>query len=169
MLAAERPIADYFEAVVGQGVEPKTAANWVMTEVRRDHNETGEFAVSAEWLADLLAAVKDGTVSNQAAKQVFAAARAPALGRSRSRWKWPVPADDTQGPGRAARVWCRYGDADALGGWVDEVLAANPKEVERYKAGETKLLGFFTGQVMKKSGGKADPKKLGAVLQDKLK
>jgi Asp-tRNA(Asn)/Glu-tRNA(Gln) amidotransferase B subunit len=60
-------------------------------------------------------------------------------------------------------------DAGALGAWVDEVLAGNPKEVERYRAGETKLLGFLTGQVMKKSGGKADPKAVGALLQDKLK
>ena len=60
------------------------------------------------------------------------------------------------------------GDADALGGWVDEAIAGNPKEVERYRGGETKLLGFLQGQVMKKSGGKADPKKVGALLQEKL-
>jgi aspartyl-tRNA(Asn)/glutamyl-tRNA(Gln) amidotransferase subunit B len=63
----------------------------------------------------------------------------------------------------------QVGDADQLGQWVDEVLRASPREVERYRGGETKLLGFFTGQVMKKSGGKADPKKAGVVLQDKLK
>jgi aspartyl-tRNA(Asn)/glutamyl-tRNA(Gln) amidotransferase subunit B len=63
----------------------------------------------------------------------------------------------------------QVGDADALGGWVDEVIAANPKEVARYKAGETKLLGFLQGQVMKKSAGKADPKKVGALLAERLK
>ena len=62
----------------------------------------------------------------------------------------------------------QVGDADALGQWVDEVLAANPKEVERYRGGEAKLIGFFTGQVMKKSGGKADPKKVAPLLQSKL-
>ena len=169
VLAAERPIADYFEAVVGQGVEPKTAANWVMTEVRRDHNETGEFAVSAEWLADLLAAVKDGTVSNQAAKQVFAARARAGLGSLSVTLEMAGSGGVTPKALAAQLGLVQVGDADALGGWVDEVLAANPKEVERYRGGETKLLGFFTGQVMKKSGGKADPKKVGAVLQDKLK
>jgi aspartyl-tRNA(Asn)/glutamyl-tRNA(Gln) amidotransferase subunit B len=169
VLAAERPIADYFEAVVGQGVEPKTAANWVMTEVRRDHNETGEFAVSAEWLADLLAAVKDGTVSNQAAKQVFAARARAGLGSLSVTLEMAGSGGVTPKALAAQLGLVQVGDADALGGWVDEVLASNPKEVERYRGGETKLLGFFTGQVMKKSGGKADPKKLGAVLQDKLK
>jgi aspartyl-tRNA(Asn)/glutamyl-tRNA(Gln) amidotransferase subunit B len=62
----------------------------------------------------------------------------------------------------------QVGDTDALGAWVDEVLAANPKEVDRYRAGEQKLLGFFTGQVMKKSGGKADPKKIAPVLAERL-
>ena len=61
------------------------------------------------------------------------------------------------------------GDADALGAWVDEVIAANPKEVERYRAGEAKLLGFLQGQVMKKSAGKADPRKVGAMLAERLK
>ena len=60
------------------------------------------------------------------------------------------------------------GDGDHLGQWVDEVLAANPNEVERYRGGETKLMGFFTGQVMKKSGGKADPKKVAPLLLEKL-
>ena len=62
----------------------------------------------------------------------------------------------------------QVGDAEALGQWVDEVLAANPKEVERYRGGEGKLIGFFTGQVMKKSGGKADPKKIAPLLQERL-
>ena len=60
-------------------------------------------------------------------------------------------------------------DTGALEGWVDEVLAAHPGEVARYKGGETKLIGFFVGQVMKKSGGKADPKGVTPILQQKLK
>ena len=60
-------------------------------------------------------------------------------------------------------------DTGALEGWVDEVLAANPGEVARFKGGETKLIGFFVGQVMKKSGGKADPKGVTPILQKKLK
>jgi aspartyl-tRNA(Asn)/glutamyl-tRNA(Gln) amidotransferase subunit B len=59
-------------------------------------------------------------------------------------------------------------DTGALGGWVDEVLSANPKEVERYRAGEVKLIAFFVGQVMKKSRGKADPKGVQPVLVERL-
>ena len=103
--------------------------------------------VSPERLAALVALVKDGTVSNQAAKRVFGE-----LGATVEAAACAVA--------RTARAWSRWETAEALGRWVDEVLAANPKEVERYRAGETKLIGFFTGQVMKKSGGKADPKKV---------
>jgi len=60
-------------------------------------------------------------------------------------------------------------DSAALEGWVDEVLAAHPGEVERFRGGEAKLMGFFVGQVMKKSGGKADPKGVAPILQKKLK
>jgi aspartyl-tRNA(Asn)/glutamyl-tRNA(Gln) amidotransferase subunit B len=138
-----------------------------MTEVLRGYNETGEFAVSAEWLAGLLAAVKDGTVSNQAAKQVFAARAGHG---SLSVTVEMLGSGEMTPKALAGKLGLvQVGDADALGGWVEEVLAANPKEVERYRGGETKLLGFFTGQVMKRSGGKADPKKVGLVLQDKLK
>jgi aspartyl-tRNA(Asn)/glutamyl-tRNA(Gln) amidotransferase subunit B len=59
-------------------------------------------------------------------------------------------------------------DQDALARWVDEVLAAHPAEVARYRGGEGKLLGFFVGQVMKRSGGKADPKGVGEVLRRRL-
>jgi aspartyl-tRNA(Asn)/glutamyl-tRNA(Gln) amidotransferase subunit B len=62
----------------------------------------------------------------------------------------------------------QVGDSDQLGAWIDEVLAAHPGEVARYKGGEQKLIGFFTGQVMKKSGGKADPKGVGPLLAKKL-
>ncbi|MBK9068520.1 MAG: Asp-tRNA(Asn)/Glu-tRNA(Gln) amidotransferase subunit GatB [Gemmatimonadetes bacterium] len=153
VLAAERPVADYFEAVVARGVEPKTASNWVINDAIRAYNEGGQFIVTPERLADLVALVKDGTVSNQAAKRIFGE-----LGAG------------TEAPRAIAERMglLQVGDADALGQWVDEVLAANPTEVERYRGGETKLMGFFTGQVMKKSGGKADPKKVAPLLLEKL-
>jgi len=169
VLSADRAIADYYEAVVAGGADPKTAANWVMTEVLRGYHETGEFSVNAEWLADLLAAVKDGTVSNQAAKQVFAARAG--YGSLSVTMEIRTSGEHALSPrDLAAKLGLvQVGDAGALGGWVDEVIAGNPKEVGRYKAGETKLLGFLQGQVMKKSGGKADPKKVGALLVEKLK
>ncbi|MBK7714368.1 MAG: Asp-tRNA(Asn)/Glu-tRNA(Gln) amidotransferase subunit GatB [Gemmatimonadetes bacterium] len=153
VLAAERPVADYFEAVVARGVEPKTASNWVINDAIRAYNEGGQFIVTPERLAELVALVKDGTVSNQAAKRIFGE-----LGAG------------TEAPRAIAERMglLQVGDADALGQWVDEVLAANPNEVERYRGGETKLMGFFTGQVMKKSGGKADPKKVAPLLLEKL-
>jgi aspartyl-tRNA(Asn)/glutamyl-tRNA(Gln) amidotransferase subunit B len=167
VLSAERPVADYYEAVVAEGADPKTAANWVMTEVLHGYNETGEFAVTAKWLAGLLAAVKDGTVSNQAAKQVFAARAGYG---SLSVTVEMLGTREVSPKALAEKLGLvQVGDADALGGWIDEVIAAHPKEVGRYKAGETKLLGFLQGQVMKKSAGKADPKKVGALLAERLK
>lgn len=154
VLAADRTVADYFEAVVGRGVEPKAASNWVINDAIRAFNETSRFPVSPERLAALVVLVKDGTVSNQAGKRIFA----------------ELDQSDETPSGIAERLGLvQVGDADALGAWVDDVLAASPKELERYRGGETKLIGFFTGQVMKKSGGKADPKKIGAVLAAKLK
>jgi aspartyl-tRNA(Asn)/glutamyl-tRNA(Gln) amidotransferase subunit B len=153
VLAADRTVADYFEAVVAQGVEPKTASNWVINDAIRAFNETGRFPVAPKRLAALVALVKAGTISNQAGKRIFT----------------ELDQTDETPAAIAERLGLvQVGDADALGVWVDEVLAANPKELERYRGGETKLIGFFTGQVMKKSGGKADPKKIGAVLQEKL-
>jgi aspartyl-tRNA(Asn)/glutamyl-tRNA(Gln) amidotransferase subunit B len=167
VLAAERPIADYYEAVVAEGADPKTAANWVMTAVLRGYNESGDFGVSAKWLAGLLEAVKDGTISNQAAKQVFAARAGYG---SLSVTVEMAGTGEVSPKALAAKMGLiQVGDADALRGWVDEALAANPNEVARYRAGEAKLMGFFTGQVMKRSGGKADPKKVAGVLLEKLK
>ncbi len=153
VLAADRTVADYFEAVVAQGVEAKTASNWVINDALRGYNEAGRFGVAPERLAALVALVKDGTVSNQAAKRIFGELE-----------------QGTEAPRAIAERLglVQVGDADALGQWVDEVLAANPKEVERYRGGEAKLIGFFTGQVMKRSGGKADPKKIAPLLQEKL-
>jgi len=154
VLSQERAVADYFEAVVAEGVEPKTAANWIINEALRDYNESGGFAVAPSRLAALAGLVRDQTVSNQAAKRIFT----ELLASEES----PRAVADRLG-------LVQVGDADALGAWVDEVLAASPKEVERYRAGETKLLGFLQGQVMKKSQGKADPRKVQGMLQEKLK
>jgi aspartyl-tRNA(Asn)/glutamyl-tRNA(Gln) amidotransferase subunit B len=153
VLASERVIADYFEAVVAAGAEPKTAANWVMGDVMTGYNETLRFAVPPAALAGLLALVKDGTVSHQAAKKVLV----------------EMAADGGEPRATARRLGLiQVRDESALTGWVDEVIAAHPREVERYRAGETKLLGFLTGQVMKRSQGKADPKGVQPVLARRL-
>ena len=155
VLTSEVPLADYFEAVVAAGVEPKAAANWVMSDVMSSFNETGGFPVPADRLAALVGLVRAGRVSHQAAKRVYAEmAQSP-------------DGDPSAVAERLGLV--QVSDEGALGGWVDEVLAANPGEVARYRAGETKLMGFFVGQVMKRSRGKADPKGVQPVLLEKLK
>ena len=153
VLTADRAIAEYYEAVVAAGADPKAAANWVMTESLTGYNEAGRFAVSAAALASLLALIRAGTVSHQAAKKVFLE-----LGSD--------GADPRAVAERLGLLQVR--DETALEAWVDEVLAAHPQEVQRYRAGEAKLLGFLTGQVMRRSQGKADPKGVQPVLVRKL-
>jgi aspartyl-tRNA(Asn)/glutamyl-tRNA(Gln) amidotransferase subunit B len=153
VLTSERTIADYFEAVVAEGAEPKRAANWVMGEAMSAFHDAGQFTVAPERLAGLMRLVGDGTLSHQAAKKVYVEMAA-------SGQEAGAVAD------RLGLVQVR--DEAALDAWVDEVLAAHPTEVARYRAGETKMLGFLTGQVMKASRGKADPKGVQPVLARKL-
>ena len=153
VLTAEPAVAAYFEATVAAGVEPKTAANWVMGEVIADYNLTGAFAVAPERLAALAGLVGAGTVSLQAAKRIYGE-----LASS--------DADPAELAGRLGLVQVR--DEGSLVAWVDEVIAAHPDEVARYRAGETKLVGFFVGQVMKRSAGKADPKGIQPILKERL-
>ncbi|MGE0553482.1 MAG: Asp-tRNA(Asn)/Glu-tRNA(Gln) amidotransferase subunit GatB [Gemmatimonadales bacterium] len=154
VLTQERPVADYFERVVAAGAEPKAASNWVMGDVLAGYKVSGAFAVEAPRLAELIGLVADGQVSNLAAKTVYEA----------------LPADP-----RAPRVVAetlgliQVRDTDALAGWVDDVVAGNPTEVARLRAGEAKLLGFFVGQVMKASRGKADPKLVARLLTERLR
>src|SRR5262249_12071216 len=157
VIAADRAIADYFEAVVAAGAEPQAAANWVMEDALAGYNAVGRFAVAPARLAELTRLVAQNKMSKQAAKRVFAS-------------------EDLADPSAASTLavaeklgLTQVSDTGALGGWVDEVLTAFPKEVERYRAGETKLIAFFVGQVMKRSQGKADPKGVQPVLAEKLK
>ena len=154
VLTQEPAIADYYESVVTAGVDPKTAANWVWGEGLGGWNDTGVFAVEPARLAGLAAMVADGTVSLQAAKRIYA------------------ELVTTPDPPRAVAE--RLGllqvrDASALATWVDEVVAAFPDEVARFRGGDAKLVGFFMGQVMKKSQGKADPKGIQPILIERLR
>ena len=149
VLTADVEIANYYEAVVTAGADPKTAANWVMTEAMSGWNETGTFTVTPARLAALVGLVKEGTVSLQAAKKIFV--------ELATNGGEPLATAEKLG-------LVQVRDASALQGWVTEVLAANPGEVARFRAGEAKLLGFLVGQVMKKSQGKADPKGVQPVL-----
>jgi len=153
VLSSEVALADFFEELVAAGSEPKAASNWVMGDVMTSYNQTGGFPVSAAVTGAVIGLVKDGTVSLQAAKKVYA--------------------ELVTSGGTPREVAERLGliqvrDESALERWVDAVMAASPGEVERYRNGETKLLGFLVGQVMKASQGKADPKGVQPVLLRRL-
>ncbi len=136
------------------GADPKTSANWVMGDVMTSYNETGSFPVSPPRLAALLALVREGIVSHQAAKRVY------------TELTMFTDEEPQAAAGRLGLV--QVSDQVALSGWVDEVLAAHPNEVARFRGGEAKLMAFFVGQVMKRSKGKADPKGVQPVLQERL-
>jgi aspartyl-tRNA(Asn)/glutamyl-tRNA(Gln) amidotransferase subunit B len=152
VISSEVELADYFEQVVAAGAEPKAAANWVMSEVLSAYNASGKVEVGPAPLAALIGLVRDDTLSLQAGKKVFAELR-----------------NENDPRAVAERLGVlQVRDEGALERWVDEVLAACPGEVERYRKGETKLLGFLVGQVMKRSRGQADPKGVQPVLVRRL-
>jgi aspartyl-tRNA(Asn)/glutamyl-tRNA(Gln) amidotransferase subunit B len=153
VLTQEPVIADYFEAIVAAGAEAKTAANWVLGEVLAAFNEQGVFVVAPARIAELTLMVGEGVVSLQAAKRIYA----------------ELLAGDAAPRAVAERLGLlQVRDAGALTDWVDEVVVAHPDEVARYRGGEAKLIGFFVGQVMKRSGGKADPKGIQPILRARL-
>ena len=154
VLTADRAVADYYESVVHAGAEHKAAANWVMGEVLADAKDHADrLRVQSGALAQLIALVKGGTVSHQAAKRVFAEVA--------ERGGDPRTVAEALGLVQVA-------DTGVLAGWVSDVLGAHAGEVSRYRKGETKLMQFFVGQVMKASRGKADPKLTQKVLEEKL-
>ncbi len=154
VIAATRAVADYFETVAKTSTEPQAAANWVMTEALADAKDHGDqLRVSPDALSQIIGLVKGGTLSHQAAKRVFGEVAA----------KGGDPRAIAESLGLV-----QVGDTNVIAGWVTEVLAAHPSEVERYKKGEKKLLPFFVGQLMRTSKGKADPKLAQRVLEEKL-
>jgi aspartyl-tRNA(Asn)/glutamyl-tRNA(Gln) amidotransferase subunit B len=157
VLTASRPMADYFEQAVQACGDAKLAANWVMGELsaalNRDGREIDESPVDAQMLGGLLARVKDQTISGKIAKQVFEAM-----------WR---------GEGSADRIIAAKGlkqitDSGAIETAVDQVIAAHPAQAQQFKEGKDKLLGFFVGQVMKATGGKANPQQVNELLRKKL-
>ncbi len=157
VLTDERPVAEYFEAAIAAGANPKGAANWIMGDIAAYLNtkklSITEIALKPTTLAELVALIEDGTISGKIAKDI-------------------LPELLTQG-GSAKELVERKGliqisDAGALEAIVEQVLAANPKELEQYRNGKTKLLGFFVGQVIKQTGGRADPKLTNQLLAKKL-
>jgi aspartyl-tRNA(Asn)/glutamyl-tRNA(Gln) amidotransferase subunit B len=150
--------ADYFEAVVRAGASAKAAGNWIQGEVRRKLKDLGADTMTAvpfapDALAELVSLVERGTISSSAAKDVF-----EKMWSSGDRAAAIV---EREGLGQ-------IGDQAALAALVDEVLAANPGVVVEFRGGRTATLGFLVGQVMKKSGGKANPKIVNELLRKAL-
>ncbi|MBX3333539.1 MAG: Asp-tRNA(Asn)/Glu-tRNA(Gln) amidotransferase subunit GatB [Nitrospira sp.] len=157
VLTASRAMADYFEACVSQFNQPKTVSNWVMGELTRELNNSGTdiaaSPVSPERLVDLLQMVDKGTISLKVARELF-----PELYTSGK-----SPEQIVQEKGLT-----QVSDEGALGTIIDEVLAKSPAQVAQFKEGKQQVLGFLVGQVMKASGGKANPGKVNALLRTKL-
>ncbi len=152
VLTSEKAVADYFETCAREYTNYKNLANWILTESLREVNE-GRDWMSHSDLVRLLTMVEEGLVNRNTAKKIFEEA-------SRS-GKSPEEIVREQG-------LTQVSDQAALGELIEEVIRANPKEVSAYKAGKDKLLGFFVGQVMKRSGGKANPGKVNELLKERL-
>jgi aspartyl-tRNA(Asn)/glutamyl-tRNA(Gln) amidotransferase subunit B len=158
VLTATREMADYFEAVVkATGCDAKLCANWVMGDLSGALNKAGleieESPVDAERLAGLITRLADDTISGKIAKQVFEVM-----------WESGDSADaiiERQGLKQIT-------DSSAIESIIDQIIADNPTQLEQYRGGKDKLFGFFVGQVMKATGGKANPQQLNALLKKKL-
>ena len=156
VLVADRESADYFEAVAN-GRDAKLAVNWVTTELfgvlNKEGKDIGESPVSAQDLGGLIDLISDNTISGRIAKDVFA---------------------EMVETGKAASAIVeekglkQVSDTGAIETMIDEILANNPDMVEQYRSGKDKLFGFFVGQVMKASQGKANPGVVNQLLKSKL-
>jgi aspartyl-tRNA(Asn)/glutamyl-tRNA(Gln) amidotransferase subunit B len=156
-LVGERTLAEYYETVARITAKPKLAANWILGELTRELNNSGksidDSLVTAEDLAELITTVADGKINNNQGKEVLA--EMFATGKA-------------AGEVIAEKGFEQVSDTGAIEKIVDEVIAANAGNVEAYRAGNEKLFGFFVGQVMKASQGKANPQVVNQVLKEKL-
>lgn len=158
VLVSDRELAHYFESTVKfSKVSPKLVANWIMGDLSAALNKSNlsihESPIAPELLAGLLKRIEDQTISGKIAKTVFEA-------------MW-------QGEGDADAIINKQGlkqitDTSAIEKIIDEILAQNPEQVAQYRAGKDKVFGFFVGQVMKATQGKANPQQLNDLLKQKL-
>ena len=157
-LTQSREVAAYFEAAAKACGQPKLVSNWIMGEISRRLNaaeaDICNCPVSSAQLAQLISRIQDGTISNNAARQVMDVL-------------WAAP-EGTVDAIIDAKGLKQMNDSGALEKIVDSVLAANPKNVEEYRAGNAKALNALVGQIMKGSQGKANPQQVNDVLRQKL-
>jgi aspartyl-tRNA(Asn)/glutamyl-tRNA(Gln) amidotransferase subunit B len=157
VLTSTRPLSEYFEKVAAASGDARATANWVMGDLagalKADGKEIDESPVSAENLGHLVALIAQGKISGKLAKEIF-----PKMFASGD-----APEAIMEREGLTS-----ISDEGALGKIIDDVIAANPKQVEQYRGGKTAVMGFFVGQVMKASRGQADPAAVNRLLVSKL-
>lgn len=156
VLTAERAVADYFEAVAAACGDPKAASNWVMTEVQAWRNECPdqtEFPLPAARLATIIRLVASGRISHRLGRMVFAEAA-----------RTGAEPDQIV----SERGWIQVSDPAALEPLIRRVLQESPEQARRYRAGETRLLDFLVGRVMRISGGRAHPQRVAELLRAAL-
>ena len=157
VLTDDRTVAEYFETAVIAGANAKLVANWISQDIAAYLNNNKltitEIALQASDLAELVKLIETGTISGKIAKEI-------------------LPELLTQGGSPKALVekkgLIQISDTSAIEKLIEDIIAAHPSELEKFRAGKTNLKGFFVGQVMKKSGGKADPKLTSQILDQKL-
>jgi aspartyl-tRNA(Asn)/glutamyl-tRNA(Gln) amidotransferase subunit B len=148
----------YYEECVRLFPEPKTVSNWMMGELLRelkhDDREINQCPVTPQHLAEMLSMMKEGTISGKIAKDVL-----EEMYRTGER-----PEKIVRDKG-----WVQILDEGEIEKAVEKAIGANPKQVEEYRKGKEKLFGFFVGEVMKQTKGKANPKLVNELLRKKLK
>jgi aspartyl-tRNA(Asn)/glutamyl-tRNA(Gln) amidotransferase subunit B len=160
VLTSSRELADYFESVLAAtgNKDPKQCANWVTGTLSGALNKAGleitESPVSAEQLGSVLLRIQDNTISGKIAKQVFEAI-----------WNGEGADADAVIESKGLK---QVTDSGAIEAMIDEVIAANPQQLQQYRDGKEQLFGFFVGQVMKASKGKANPGQVNEILKQKL-
>ncbi|MBC7515596.1 MAG: Asp-tRNA(Asn)/Glu-tRNA(Gln) amidotransferase subunit GatB [Alkalinema sp. FL-bin-369] len=158
VLTDDRTIAEYFEATIAAGAPAKQSANWIMGDISAYLNANpgvaiGDLKIQPSALAELVNLIEDGTISNKMGKDIL-----PELLENGGSAKAIV----------ASKGLVQISDPAVIESAVDEIIAAFPDELAQFKSGKTKMLGFFVGQVLKKTGGKADPKLTNQIVAKKL-
>ncbi|MDY6873260.1 MAG: Asp-tRNA(Asn)/Glu-tRNA(Gln) amidotransferase subunit GatB [Chloroflexota bacterium] len=159
ILTGDKPLSEYFEAAVkAYGGDPKAVSNWIMNEVLRMRNELGisadELTLTPALLVEAIRLVDTGTINNATGKSL--------LGKVQESGKSPAQIVEKEGLAQVS-------DDSALQDAIDKIMAANPDEVASFRGGKEGLLGWFMGQVMRETRGKADPQLTRELLQKSLK
>ena len=157
ILTSQKEVADYFETIINKGADAKLSANWVMGELsaalNKNQVEINNSPISSNELFVLISRITDNTISGKIAKDVFKLM--------------------SKGNGSVDEIIEKQGlkqmtDSSALESIIDDIISNNLDQVKQFKEGNSKLLGFFVGQVMKATQGKANPKQVNQILNEKL-